>query len=171
MKQAYIAAMDRLFFLCIWIAGFSLVVLTTVIPFNVFMRYVMNRGLSWPEPMAVIFMIIFTFFAGAVCYRSGVHISVMLMPNALKGWKLVALAVVTEALMIAFNMFVLYYGVLLIQTTWNNFVAEFPTIRVGATYLPLPIGATVTVLFVIERLWTRNFFPTSSAADGSAETS
>lgn len=170
MKQAYIAAMDWLYLLCMWIAGFALVVLTTVIPFNVYMRYVMNRGLSWPEPLAVIFMIVFTFFAGAVCYRSGVHICVMLLVNLTSGWQRVVVALVTEVLMISFNLLILYYGILLIDATWHNFVAEFPTIRVGLTYVPLPFGATVTILFVIERLWTGNFFPTSSAADGVAKT-
>jgi TRAP-type C4-dicarboxylate transport system permease small subunit len=168
MKQLYIAAMDKLYAVCMWIAGLALILLTMIIPYNVFMRYVMNRGLSWPEPMAVILMIVFTFFAGAVCYRSGVHISVMLLVNSVKGWRFTTIAWVTEILMVGFNLFILYYGVLLIQATWYNLVAEFPTVSVGQTYLPLPIGALVTVLFVIERLWTRNFFPSSSAAGAPA---
>ena len=168
MKQTYIAVMDKLYVLCVWAAGISLVVLTTAIPFNVFMRYVMNIGMSWPEPLAIVFMIVFTFFAGAVCYRAGAHISVMLLVNAMKGWRRVAIAWVTELAMIAFNLFVLIYGIDLIKTTWYNFLAEFPIIRVGLTYIPLPVGAAITVLFIIERLWTRNYFPTSSATDTSA---
>ena len=176
MKQTYIAVMDKLYVLCVWAAGISLVVLTTAIPFNVFMRYVMNIGMSWPEPLAIVFMIVFTppppppppFFAGAVCYRAGAHISVMLLVNAMKGWRRIAIAWVTELAMIAFNLFVLYYGIGLIQTTWHNFLAEFPIIRVGLTYIPLPVGAAITVLFIVERLWTRNYFPTSSATDTSA---
>ena len=31
--------------------------------------------------------------------------------------------------------------------------------------MPLPIGGLVTVLFVIERLWTGKFFPSDSAGD------
>jgi TRAP-type C4-dicarboxylate transport system permease small subunit len=168
MKQAYIAIMDRLYSVCMWIAGLSLIVLTTIIPFNVFMRYVMNRGLSWPEPLAIMVMIVFTFFAGAVCYRSGVHISVMLFVNAITGVKRTVLAWVTEGLMIAFNLFILYYGTLLVQATWHNFIAEFPEIRVGMTYMPLPIGGLVTVLFIIERLWTGAFFVTTSPVDNPA---
>jgi len=168
MKQAYIAAMDRLYSVCIWIAGVSLIVLTTIIPFNVFMRYVINRGLSWPEPLAIMVMIVFTFFAGAVCYRSGVHICVMLFVNVTRGWQRNLLAWVTEILMVAFNLFVLYYGTLLVEVTWHDFIAEFPTVRVGMTYLPLPIGGLVTALFIVERMWTRNFFPSGSTVDGPA---
>lgn len=168
MKQTYIATMDRLYSVCMWIAGVSLVVLTTVIPFNVFMRYVMNKGLSWPEPLAIIVMIVFTFFAGTVCYRSGVHISVMLFVNITKGNLRTAVAWLTEVLMIAFNLFILYYGILLCEATWNNLIAEFPIIRVGLTYVPLPVGGLITVLFVIERMWTRNFFPSESVGGESA---
>jgi len=164
MKTAYIAAMDRLYSVCMWIAGLSLIVLTTVIPINVFMRYVMNRGLSWPEPLAIMVMIVFTFFAGAVCYRAGVHISVMLLVNVTRGWHRTALAWVTEILMVAFNLFILYYGILLVQITWHNVIAEFPAVRVGMTYMPLPIGGLITVLFIIERMWTGKFFPSTSPA-------
>lgn len=168
MKQTYVLAMDKLYLVCMWIAGLSLIALTAIIPFNVFMRYVLSIGQSWPEPAAVIFMIIFTFFAGAVCYRAGAHISVMLLVNKTVGWQRTMIAWVTECAMIAFNLFVLYFGVLLIDTTWHNFVAEFPVIRVGLTYIPLPVGGAITVLFIIERLWSRNFFPTSSATDTTA---
>lgn len=167
MKQTYVAAMDKLYLVCMWIAGLALVVLTTVIPFNVFMRYVMNKGLSWPEPLAVVVMIVFTFFAGAVCYRAGVHISVLLLVNVMSGWRKVALAWVTEILMAGFNLFILYFGIGLCQTTWYNFIAEFPGLRTGMTYIPLPIGGLVTVLFIVERLWTGNYFPTSSSVDTS----
>ena len=32
-------------------------------------------------------------------------------------------------------------------------IAEFPTLRVGLTYLPIPLGGLFTLLFIIERLW------------------
>lgn len=163
MKELYISAMDKLFTVCMWISGLCLIVLTTVIPFNVFMRYVMHAATSWAEPLAIIFMIVFTFIAAAVCYRSNMHISVMLLVNVTKGRQRLALGVITELLMIGFNLFILYYGSLLVETTWHDYLAEFTSVRVGITYLPLPIGGLITLLFIIERIWTRAFFP--AAAD------
>lgn len=165
MKELYISAMDKLYMACMWIAGIGLLVLTTVIPLNVFMRYVMNSAMSWPEPLAIIVMIIFTFFAGAVCYRSNMHIAVMLVVNVTKGWPRVVLGWVTEILMVGFNLFVLYYGVLLVETTWHDYLAEFTIVRVGLTYLPLPIGGLITLLFIIERMWTGAFFPAAADAE------
>jgi TRAP-type C4-dicarboxylate transport system permease small subunit len=46
-----------------------LVVLALIIPWGVFTRYVLGFGSSWPEPMAILLMIIFAFFSAAACYR------------------------------------------------------------------------------------------------------
>ena len=68
MKTSYIRAMDLLHRLCLVIAGLCLVI-TIIIPWGVFTRYVLRVGSSWPEPMAVLLMIWFSFMSAAVCYR------------------------------------------------------------------------------------------------------
>ena len=50
---------------CMIIAGACLVVITLIIPWGVFTRYVLGFGSSWPEPMAVLLMIWFSFMAAA----------------------------------------------------------------------------------------------------------
>ena len=42
MKAAYAAAMERLYLACIVVSAVALVAITLVIPYGVFMRYVMN---------------------------------------------------------------------------------------------------------------------------------
>ena len=61
--------MDALQRVCMIIAGACLVVITIIIPWGVFTRYVLGFGSSWPEPMAVLLMIWFSFMAAAICYR------------------------------------------------------------------------------------------------------
>ena len=51
-----------------------------------------------------------------------------------------------------------WYGVKLVQTTMYQSIAEFPWLSVGVSYLPVPIGGAITVLFIVERLLTREFF-------------
>ena len=48
----------------------ALVAITLIIPFGVFMRYVMNNPQSWPEPAAVLLMVMFSFLGGAAVYRA-----------------------------------------------------------------------------------------------------
>jgi TRAP-type C4-dicarboxylate transport system permease small subunit len=54
MAVHYRKAMDALYLLCVIIAGVALVLISAVIPWAVYTRYVINRAASWPEPMAVL---------------------------------------------------------------------------------------------------------------------
>ena len=67
------------------IAGVCLVVITLIIPWGVFTRYVLNSASSWPEPAAVLLMIWFSFLAAALCYRENLHIGVAVIPMMLQG--------------------------------------------------------------------------------------
>jgi len=50
-------AMDALYLACVLIAGTSLVLISAVIPWGVYTRYVLNSAASWPEPAAVLLTI------------------------------------------------------------------------------------------------------------------
>lgn len=165
MLAAYSRAMDVLQRACMIVAGICLVIITLIIPWGVFTRYVLGIGSSWPEPMAVLLMVWFSFLAAAICYRENLHIGVSILPNALSGWRRVVLGWIVEILMAATNLFILVYGIRLVRTTWYQVIAEFPSVSVGVSYLPIPIGGTVILLFVIERLWRGNLFaaPSDSA--------
>ena len=76
MLAAYSALMDALQRACMIVAGACLVVITIIIPWGVFTRYVLGIGSSWPEPLAVLLMIWFSFMAAAICYREHLHIGV-----------------------------------------------------------------------------------------------
>ena len=135
-----------------------LVVITLIMPYGVFSRYVLNSAASWPEPMAVLLMIVMSFLSAVVCYREYLHIGVGVLPallaepaKALLGWFL-------EVCMLVTNLFMLVWGIKLVQATWYQGIAEFPIVSVGMAYLPIPIGGALTVLFVIERFLTQKFF-------------
>jgi TRAP-type C4-dicarboxylate transport system permease small subunit len=158
MLATYVKAMDVLHRLCVIGAGACLVVITVIIPWGVFTRYVLHYGSSWPEPMAVLLMIWFSFLAAAVCYREGLHIGVSLLANTLTGWKRTLLGWGLEILMGVTNLFLLVYGIRLVQATWYQVIADFQVISVGVSYLPVPLGGGIVSLFVIERLWTGKLF-------------
>jgi TRAP-type C4-dicarboxylate transport system permease small subunit len=164
MKAQYFRAMDGLSRLCVTISAICLVVMTVIIPWGVFTRYVLNRGSEWPEPLAILLMIVFSFFAAAVCYRDGLHISVMALPDAVSPKARFTLGLLSEAGMVVINIFMLIWGIELVKVTWNQVIAEFPIVSVGLTYLPLPIGGAITILFIVERLLKGQVFP--SPADG-----
>jgi TRAP-type C4-dicarboxylate transport system permease small subunit len=158
MKAQYIRAMDAIHNGCLFFAGASLVIITIIIPWGVFTRFVLNSASSWPEPMAVLLMIWLSFLSAVVCYREYLHIGVGILPESLKGTPRAILGWVIEICMLITNLFMLWWGIKLVQTTWYQSIAEFPAVSVGFSYLPVPIGGLITVLFVIERMWTGVWF-------------
>ena len=159
MTAAYFRAMDRLHQACVVIAGISLVVITLIIPWGVFTRFVLNSASSWPEPLAILLMIWLSFLSAIVCYREHLHIGVGMIPDMLEGRARQALGVVVELCMLVTNLFLLWFGVKLCMATWYQTIAEFPIMSVGVSYLPVPIGGAITSVFVIERFLKGNYFP------------
>ncbi|MGA0594534.1 TRAP transporter small permease [Enterovirga sp. CN4-39] len=159
MKASYVRAMDAVHRACIVVCGVCLAVIAIIIPWGVFTRYALNSAASWPEPLAVLLMIVLAFLSAVVCYREYLHIGVGIVPGLLKGPAKTALGVLIELCMAATNVFMLWWGISLVQTTWHQTIGEFPSVTVGMSYLPVPIAGLLTLLFVIERLWTGALFP------------
>ncbi len=145
-------AMDMLYYACAIIAGSALVLISLVVPWGVYTRYVLDSASSWPEPMAVLLSIVLTFFGAAVCYRSGVHMRVTVLRDVLPALARRAVDLIAEGLMILIGLFMVIWGGRLVMATWQQVIAEFPFLSVGVTYLPIPIGSAVTLLFILERL-------------------
>ena len=152
MASSYRRAMDALYLLCVIVAGVALVLISAVIPWAVFTRYVLNSASSWPEPMAVLLTIVLTFFGAAACYRLGLHMNVSLAVNQLPpSLRRIADSAV-ELLMALMALFMVIWGTRLCEATWGNTIADFPFLSTGVTYLPIPIGGAILFLFVIEHV-------------------
>src|ERR1051325_54125 len=139
MKAQYIRAMDEIHRACLFVAGACLVTIVVIIPYGVFCRYVLNSASSWPEPMAVLLMIVLSFLSAVVCYREYLHIGVGIVPALLSGLPRQLLGWLIEICMLATNLFMLWYGLKLVKVTFFQTIAEFPLLSVGVTYLPIPV--------------------------------
>jgi TRAP-type C4-dicarboxylate transport system permease small subunit len=144
--------MDGLYWACAFIAGSALVIISLVVPWGVYTRYVLDSAASWPEPMAILLSIVLTFFGAAACYRSGTHMRVSVLRDRLPAGPQRAVDLVAEGLMALISVFMIVWGGRLVLATWHQVIAEFPFLSVGITYLPIPLGGAVTLLFVVERL-------------------
>ena len=161
MRARYTQAMEWLYIACICLAGFVMLVMTIIIPYGVFMRYVMNAPSSWPEPAGILLMVVFSFIGGAAAYRARAHIAVATFLNMLGDRNRERTQFAAEIAMAIVALFMIKWGVLLVQATWHNSIAEFPGLSAGVTYIPIPVAGAVTLLFVIERLWCGDPPPTS----------
>ncbi|UYU32145.1 TRAP transporter small permease [Siccibacter colletis] len=152
MSHWYLRWMDKLYLLAMTIAGLALLVMTVVIPIGIFSRYVLNRGESWPEPIAIICMVTFTFIGAAVSYRAGSHIAVNMLTDRLPAAMQQLCARIVDLLMLLISALMFWYSYHLCLELWEQPVAEFPLLTSGESYLPLPVGSALLILFVVERL-------------------
>jgi TRAP-type C4-dicarboxylate transport system permease small subunit len=152
MAHPFIRLMDRVYLACIWVAGLSILAMALIIPWGVFSRYVLGTGSHWPEPISILLMVVFTFIGAAASYRAGGHIAVTMLTDQLSPTLKKVCAKLVDLLMMGISLFVAWYGISLSMETMGQTLAELPWLPVGYTYLALPIGSLITLLFVIERI-------------------
>jgi TRAP-type C4-dicarboxylate transport system permease small subunit len=153
MAGLFRRAMDYLYLVCVVIGCTALVLISAVIPWAVFTRYVLNSAASWPEPLAVLLTIVLTFIGAAAGYRLNLHMSVSYFADKLPASLRRLLDVVVQSLMALIALFMVVWGSRLVEVTWYNTIADFPFLSVGVTYLPIPIGGVCLLLFIIERIF------------------
>jgi TRAP-type C4-dicarboxylate transport system permease small subunit len=144
--------MDCLYWTCVVVGITALVLISAVIPWAVFTRYVLNSAASWPEPMAVLLTIVVTFIGAAAGYRFNVHMNLSFFANMLPAPLKRVVDAIVQLLLAAIAIFMTVWGARLVEVTWHNTIGDFPMLSVGVTYLPIPIGGACLLLFIIERL-------------------
>ena len=152
MKNLLLSINDRIYMACIWVAGLSVLTISLIIPWGVFARYILGTGSSWPEPTAILLMMVFTFIGAAASYRAGAHMAVAMVTDRLNPNMRRTMSIVSQVLMGIICLFMTIWGTKLCLSTWNQFMSAIPTLRVGITYMPIPIGGLLTLIFVVEKL-------------------
>lgn len=162
--------LSRLNTVALYFAGTGLVVMTAIVAWQVFCRYVLNDSPSWTEPGAVILMSWFIFLGAAVGVRENNHMGfdVLLyaLPPAAKKW----LRMISDIVIFAFGLGMIWYGSNLVTLTWST---TLPALGISGAwdYVPLMGGGLLIVLFSVERIAIRALgAPIDDVLDGIAPT-
>ena len=153
MTGLFRRAMDYLYLTCVVVGTTALVLISAVIPYAVFTRYVLNSAASWPEPLAILLTIVLTFIGAAAAYRLNLHMNVAYFANKLPPLGRRLLDLLVQLLMAMIALFMVIWGERLVEATWHNTIADFPFLSVGVTYLPIPIGGVCLLFFITERIF------------------
>ncbi|MCF7202916.1 TRAP transporter small permease [Pseudomonas oligotrophica] len=153
MKNTILRINDLIYMACIWVAGLSVAVMSLIIPWGIFARYVLGTGAGWPEPVAILLMVLFTFIGAAASYRACAHMAVTMCTDRLPASMQGGVTVLVQVLMAIICLFMTIWGTSLCMATWNQYVSTLPTLRVGITYAPIPVGGLLTLIFILERLF------------------
>jgi TRAP-type C4-dicarboxylate transport system permease small subunit len=151
MRLAYRRAMDALYWLCVGIAGIGIAVQSVIIAWGVFTRYVLGMGSFWPEPISIFIAVQVTFYGAAAVYRANGHIALDLIARRSPPATRRLLDWLVLLLMAAVSIFMIWWGVSLVEKTFFQSYPEFQYINVGSVYAAIPAGGLITFLFVIEK--------------------
>lgn len=146
--------LTRLNTLALYLAGIGLVVMTAIVGWQVFCRYVLNDSPSWTEPGAVMLMSWFIFLGAAVGVRENNHLGfdvlLYVIPASGKKW----LRMISDVVIFAFGIGMVWYGFSLVELTWNT---KLPALGIsgGWDYIPAVAGGVLVTLFALERIILR----------------
>jgi TRAP-type C4-dicarboxylate transport system permease small subunit len=139
MAALFHRSMDALYLACVIVGVVALVLISAVIPWAVFTRYLLT--------------IVLTFIGAAAGYRLNLHMNISYFAERLPPRGQRMLDILVQLLMALIALFMIVYGERLVEVTWHNTIADFPFLSVGVTYLPIPVGGVCLLLFVIERMF------------------
>jgi TRAP-type C4-dicarboxylate transport system permease small subunit len=143
--------------ICNWalyIAGTGLVLMTCIVMWQVFVRFVLNWSNTWTEITAVMLMSWFIFLGAAVGVRENYHLGFDVLLYALPPGGKKYLRTISDIVVLAFAIGMVIYGVQLVQLQWP---ARMPALGIpeGIRYLPLTGGGILITLFALERIVLR----------------
>lgn len=126
----------------------ALVVMLCSMVYQVFGRYVLDHAPSWSEELARYLMVWLTMLGSAAVLRSGGHISVTTLVDALGPTALAVVLAMRDAAMVAASGVLAWWGILFAQM---NSVQESAAMEIPMSipYAALPVGAGLIVLMVL----------------------
>lgn len=133
------------------LAAAGLLIMTVVIGWQVFGRYVLNASPAWSETLALILMLYYVLFAAAVGVRQGFHLGLRIMvdnlPIGIRAWAVSA----SLLLVVLFGALMAINGVRLAAYTANHVV---PTLGINRSvaYWPFAVSGVLMVIFALERI-------------------
>ena len=147
-------ALTTLCNLALYAAGIGLVVMSVIVFWQVFLRYVLNWSNDWTEITAVMLMSWFIFLGAAVGVRENYHLGFDVLLYVLPEGGKKYLRTISDVVVFAFAVGMIYYGMQLVLLQWP---ARMPALGIpeGIRYLPLVGGGILIVLFALERLVLR----------------
>ena len=152
---------------CLYLAGAGLVLMTLIIGWQVFGRYVLNDTPSWSEPLSLQLMSWFILLGAAVGVRESVHLGLDIVRYnmSLRVQRLMDL--VSLALICIFGGAMSFYGTQLAAGTWT---ARIPVLGWpgGIDFIPLIAGGALISIFALERLIDTLIAPVAAESDDAA---
>lgn len=151
MKKALSQLSEKASLLVKWFAGVGLILMTAIIAWQVFARYVLNDSPAWGEQAALLLMIWYVMLAAAAGVREGFHIRITVLADNLPGRSKRVINLVSHAVVGLFGLAMVWWGVELAHETWEHVIPTLGLSR-GYAYVPIPISGLLIFGFALEHV-------------------
>ena len=137
------------FFVTAGAAG--LLLMTAIISWKVFGRYVLDSTPSWAEQLALVLMIWYVCFAAAAGVKEGFHIRIVALENVCPYPIQFAMRLFSHGVIGICGLAMCIWGIQLVVGTWSHVV---PTLGVprGSVYIALPVSGALITFFSLEKI-------------------
>jgi len=135
----------------------GLVLMTAIVGWQIFGRYVLNDTPNWSERLSIFLMNWYILLAAAAGVREQFHLGLVIFRNATTGWLRILIDTSVYLAVGGFGLAMILYGGKLAKATWSHTI---PTLGIsnGWSYMPLPFAGVLIILFSMEHL-ARLFSP------------
>ena len=133
------------------ISALGLLLMTLVIGWQVFARYVLNDSPSWSESLALLLMLYYIMLTAAVGVYEGFHLGLTVALNATPPAVRRYLKMLNQCLIMIFGAFMLVNGARLADFTADHIIPTLDISRAFA-YWPFAAAGGLICLFALERL-------------------
>jgi len=154
-RQTGLGPIDTVFrgivVICRVITGVALVVMTLLLGYQVFGRYVLNDTPTWVDPLSLLLVMLIAFLGAGIGVYENTHLSVVLFRQIATA-KIRSVLVITNDLILAvFGGLMLWYGGLLTAFKWKSLIPliQWPECLRS---LPLTICGGMILIFSIGHL-------------------
>lgn len=134
-----------------WFAGAGLLVMTLIISWQVFARYVLNASPAWAEQVSLLLMIWYVLLAAAAGVREGFHIRISVVEGAVSPRLRRYMQLFAHAVVGLFGVAMAIWGTELIVATWGHVIPTLGLPRAVA-YMPFPIAGALILGFSVEQM-------------------
>lgn len=136
-----------------WLVRFGalgLVVMTAIVGWQVFGRFVLDSSPSWTEQASLVLMIWYVMLAAAAGVYEGFHIRIALIEERF-GERARGLRRVVAAIVALMGLVLLVYGLQLCWQVRGNVIPSLGISRAVA-YIPLPVSGLLMTVFALGRM-------------------
>ena len=133
------------------VSAIALLMMTFIVGWQVYGRYVLGSSPSWAEQAALTLMIWFIFLGGAAGVRDGFHIRIIAVENMVSQSKRKKMRVLSNIIVGLMGLAMLWWGGELVVRTWSHVIPSLGIPR-GMAYLAIPIAGLLIALFSLERI-------------------